>query len=98
MPPTASTQKKAIDQAAPATDTKLLFSHGANARSHAIVVIMASKTNLPESVAIVVDMLLTKTSVQREEKPAMLVEKLVILLMFADQNLELWPREYFSNV
>ena len=52
---------------------------------------MASKTNLPENVAIVVDVLLTKTCVQREEKPAMLVEKLVILLMFADQNLELWP-------
>ena len=59
--------------------------------SHAIVVIMASKTNLPENVAIVVDMLLTKTRVQREEKPAMIVEKLVILLMFADQDLELWP-------
>ena len=30
--------------------TKILFSHVANARSHAIVVIMANKTNLPESV------------------------------------------------
>ena len=89
MPPTASTQKKAIDKAAPATDTKILFSHGATARSHAIVVTMASKTNLPENVAIVVDMLPTKTRVQREERPAMLVEKLVIFLMFADHNLEL---------
>ena len=61
MPPTASSQKKAIDKAAPAADTKLLFSHGANARSHAIIVIMASKTNLPANVAIVVDMLLTNT-------------------------------------
>jgi len=84
MPPTASTQKKAIDKAAPATDTKILFSHGTNACSHATIVIMANKTNLPENVAIVVDMLLTKTHVQREEK-------LVILLMFADQNLQLWP-------
>ena len=32
-----------------------------------------------------------KTRVQCEEKPVRLVEKLVILLMFADQNLELWP-------
>ena len=91
MPPTASTQKKAIDKAAPTTDTKILFSHGTNACSHAIIVIMASKTNLPENVVIVVDMLLTKTRVQRKEKPARLVEKLVILLMFADQNLQLWP-------
>ena len=43
----------------------------------------------PRNVAIVVDILLTKTRVQREEKPVKLVEKLVILLMFADQNLEL---------
>ena len=91
MPPTVSTQKKVIDKAAPATDTKILFSHGANAHSHTIIVIMASKTNLPENVAIVVNMLLAKTHVQRDEKPARLVEKLVILLMFADQNLELWP-------
>ena len=28
---------------------------------------------------------------QREEKPVRLVQKLVILLMLADQNLELWP-------
>ena len=91
MPPTVSTQKKVIDKAAPATDRKILFSHGANAHSHAIIVTMASKTNLPENVAIVVNMLLAKTHVQHDKKPARLVEKLVILLMFADQNLELWP-------
>ena len=60
MSPTSSTQKKAIDKDAPTTDTKILFSHGANARSHAIVLIMANKSNLPENVAIVVDMLLKK--------------------------------------
>ena len=86
-----SIQAKAINNAAPATQPKIPFSHGANARSHAIVVLEESKTNLLENVAIVVDMLLTKTCVQREEKPVRLVEKLVILLMFADQNLELWP-------
>ena len=75
----------------PPPSRRFLFSHDANARSHAIVVLEEGKTNLLENVAIVVDMLLTETRVQREEKAVRLVEKLVILLMFADQNLELWP-------
>jgi pyruvate kinase len=88
---TKSTQKKVIDKAAAATEPKILLSHGANAHSHAIVVMQTSKANLHENVAIVVDMLLTKIRVQREEKPATLAEKLVILLMFVDQNLVPWP-------
>ena len=77
-------QKKVIDKAAAAIEPKILL-------SHAIVIMETSKANLHENVAIVVDMLLTKIRVQREEKPATLAEKLVILLMFVDQNLVPWP-------
>ena len=80
-----------IDKAAAATKTKILFSHGANAHSHTIVIMETNKANLHENVVIVVDMLLTKIIVQLEEKPATFAEKLVILLMFVDQNLEPWP-------
>jgi len=79
-----------IDKAAAATKPKILFSHGANAHSHTIVIMETSKANLHENVTIVVDMLLTKIRVQREEKPATPAEKLVILLMFVDQNLVPW--------
>ena len=79
------------DKAAAATKPKILFSHGANAHSHTIVIMETNKANLHENVAIVVDMLLTKIRVQREQKSATLAEKLVILLMFLDQNLVPWP-------
>jgi len=90
---TKSTQKRMINIAAAATELKILPSHGANAHSHPIVIMETNKTNLHENVAIVVDfiMLLTKICVQCEEKPATLAEKLVILLMFVDQNLATWP-------
>ena len=44
----------------------------------------------PSTPGINADMHLTGIIVQLEEKPATHVEKLVILLMFADQNPELW--------
>ena len=61
-----------IDKVAAATEATILLSHGANAHSHAIVIMETKKANLHGNVAIVVDMLLTKIRAQREEKPATL--------------------------
>ena len=80
-----------IDKAAAATEPKILLSHGANAHSHAIIIMETNKANLHENVAIVVVMLLTKIRAQLGEKPATLGEKLVIVLMFVDQSLVPWP-------
>ena len=80
-----------IDKVAAATEPTILLSHGANAHSHAIVIMETNKENLHGNVAIVVDMRLSKIRAQREENPATLAEKLVILLMFVDQNLVSWP-------
>jgi len=88
---TKSTQKGMIDKAATTTKPKILCSHGANAHSHTIVIMETNKASLHENVAIEVGMLLTKIRVQREEKPATLAEKLVILLMLVAQNLVPWP-------
>jgi len=79
-----------VDKATTTTEPKILLSHGANVHSHAIIIMETNKANLHKNVAIVVDMFLTK--IQRKEIPAMLAEKLVILLMFVDQNLIPWPR------
>ena len=56
--------------------------------SHAIVHTSTSATRNPASAKIAVDMLRTGTNVRREGNLAMHVEKLVILLTFADQNHE----------
>jgi len=83
--------KRMIDKAAAATKPKILFGHGANAHSHTILIMETNKANVQENMAIVMDMLLTKIRIQSDEKPATLAEKLVILLMFVDQNLVPWP-------
>ena len=57
-----------INKVAAATEPTILLSHGANAHSHAIVIMATNKENLHGIVAIVVDMLLTKIRAQREEK------------------------------
>ena len=59
-------------------------------RSHAIVTTQTSDPVHRGNAEIAVDMHLTGINVQPEEKPAMHVEKLVILLIFAYQNPELW--------
>ena len=58
-----------IDKAAAATKPKILFSHGANAQSHTIVIMETKKANLNENVAIVVDMPLTKNPCPARGKP-----------------------------
>ena len=59
-------------------------------RSHAIVTTQTSDPVHRGNAEIVVDMHLTGINVQPKEKPATHVEKLVILLMLADQNPKLW--------
>ena len=73
-----------IDKVTTATEPTIPLGHGATAHRHAIVIMETNKKIL----AIGVDMLLIKIRAQREGKPATLAEKLVILLMFVDQNLE----------
>jgi len=57
---------KGINDATPATEPKISFSHDLNAHSHAIVVLEESKANLLENVVIVVDMPLTCPSSARK--------------------------------
>ena len=71
-----------IDKVTATTEPMILLSHSTNAHSQTIIIMETNQANIHENVAIVVDMLLTKICAQREEKPATLAEKLVILLVF----------------
>ena len=85
-----SSLTKPIDKVAPASESKNPHGHATPNRSHAIVTTQTSDPVHRGNAEIAVDVHLTGINVQPEEKPAMHVEKLVILLMFADQNPELW--------
>ena len=65
--------------------------HVQPSHSHAIVITQTSPLELPRNAVIVVAMLIIGIHVQLVVNHAELVAKLVILLMFADQNRELWP-------
>ena len=64
--------------------------HVQPSHSQAIVITQTSPLELPRNAVIVVAMLIIGIHVQVVVNHAELVAKLVILLMFADRNLELW--------